>query len=182
MMAGGAHTTIGTDVIDGRAYAADLKDRVAAEVKVLARRGVRPGLATVLVGENYPAEAYERRVRRLAEELGCHYVLRGRPRLCQRGREGSGDLPGSRRRRADHRRLAPAQHRLRRPARRRGGGRSAVAGRHDAARRAGLGLSLLDFQPHAGLPWQQDRWVCLLCAPGVGPWVRFATFSSPRSP
>lgn len=61
------------DIIDGRAYAADLKDRVAAEVKVLARRGVRPGLATVLAGENIPADAYERRVRRLAEDLGCHY-------------------------------------------------------------------------------------------------------------
>jgi methylenetetrahydrofolate dehydrogenase (NADP+)/methenyltetrahydrofolate cyclohydrolase len=69
-----ANTTIGTDIIDGRLYAADLKDRVAAEVKVLARRGVRPGLATVLAGDNYPAEAYERRVRRLAQDLGCHYV------------------------------------------------------------------------------------------------------------
>lgn len=61
------------EVIDGRAYAADLKDRVEADVKVLARRGVRPGLATVLVGANYPAAAYERRVRRLAGDLGCHY-------------------------------------------------------------------------------------------------------------
>jgi methylenetetrahydrofolate dehydrogenase (NADP+) / methenyltetrahydrofolate cyclohydrolase len=62
------------DVIDGRAYAADLKDRVEAEIKVLARRGVRPGLATVLVGQNHAAEAYERRVRRLADDLGCHYL------------------------------------------------------------------------------------------------------------
>jgi methylenetetrahydrofolate dehydrogenase (NADP+)/methenyltetrahydrofolate cyclohydrolase len=61
------------DVIDGRAYAADMKDRVAAEVKVLARRGVRPGLATVLATNDLAAEAYERRVRRLAEELGCRY-------------------------------------------------------------------------------------------------------------
>jgi methylenetetrahydrofolate dehydrogenase (NADP+)/methenyltetrahydrofolate cyclohydrolase len=63
----------GADVIDGKAYAADMKDRVAAEVKVLARRGVRPGLATLLVGDNVPAAAYERRVRRLADELDCHY-------------------------------------------------------------------------------------------------------------
>jgi methylenetetrahydrofolate dehydrogenase (NADP+)/methenyltetrahydrofolate cyclohydrolase len=62
------------DVIDGRSYAADMKDRVAEEVKSLARRGVKPGLATVLVGDNFPAEAYERRVRRLAEELDCRYL------------------------------------------------------------------------------------------------------------
>ena len=33
-----------------------------------------PGLATVLVGEDYAAQAYERRVRRLAEEMGCRYT------------------------------------------------------------------------------------------------------------
>lgn len=38
-----------------------MKDRVAAEVKVPARRGLHPGLATVLVGDDVPAEAYERR-------------------------------------------------------------------------------------------------------------------------
>ena len=69
----------GVDIIDGRAYAADMKDRVAAEVKVLARRGVRPGLATVLVGNSVPAEAYERRVRRLAEDLDCHYLCERMP-------------------------------------------------------------------------------------------------------
>jgi methylenetetrahydrofolate dehydrogenase (NADP+)/methenyltetrahydrofolate cyclohydrolase len=61
-------------VIDGRAYAADLKTRVARDVEVLERQGLRPGLATLLVGKDFPAMAYERRVRRLAEELGCHYV------------------------------------------------------------------------------------------------------------
>jgi len=65
---------VSADVIDGRSYAVDMKDRVEAEVKVLARRGVRPGLATVLAGDDVPAEAYERRVRRLAEDLGCHYL------------------------------------------------------------------------------------------------------------
>lgn len=61
-------------VIDGNALAKELKGRVTAEVEELRSRGVHPGLATVLVGGNYEAEAYERRLRRLADELGCRYV------------------------------------------------------------------------------------------------------------
>lgn len=60
--------------IDGRTYAAELKRRVADEVAELDGQGVQPGLATVLVGDNYAARAYERRVRRIAGELGCSYV------------------------------------------------------------------------------------------------------------
>ncbi|MDN5859933.1 MAG: bifunctional 5,10-methylene-tetrahydrofolate dehydrogenase/5,10-methylene-tetrahydrofolate cyclohydrolase [Pseudonocardia sp.] len=67
------------DVIDGRAYAADLRARLAAEVHDLAAEGVRPGLATVIAGDSYPAHAYERRVRRLAEDLGCHYACEALP-------------------------------------------------------------------------------------------------------
>jgi methylenetetrahydrofolate dehydrogenase (NADP+) / methenyltetrahydrofolate cyclohydrolase len=38
------------------------------------RAGAPPGPATILVGDDYAAQAYERRLRRLAEELGCRYV------------------------------------------------------------------------------------------------------------
>ncbi len=65
--------------IDGRRYAADLSDRLAEEVAELAAEGVRPGLATLLVGNSYPAQAYERRVRRLADRVGCHYVCEALP-------------------------------------------------------------------------------------------------------
>jgi methylenetetrahydrofolate dehydrogenase (NADP+)/methenyltetrahydrofolate cyclohydrolase len=61
-------------VIDGNALAGELHARLADEVRDLRSAGVRPGLATVLVGEDYPAQAYERRVRRLADELDCLYV------------------------------------------------------------------------------------------------------------
>jgi len=61
-------------VIDGNALADELHARLAEEVADLRTLGVRPGLATLLVGEDYPAQAYERRVRRLAAELDCHYV------------------------------------------------------------------------------------------------------------
>ena len=61
-------------LIDGDALAAELRAGVAADAAELEASGVTPGLATVLVGEDYAAEAYERRVQRLAEELGCRYV------------------------------------------------------------------------------------------------------------
>jgi methylenetetrahydrofolate dehydrogenase (NADP+)/methenyltetrahydrofolate cyclohydrolase len=61
-------------VIDGEALAAELREEVEREFAELTGRGIRPGLATVLVGDDYAAQAYERRVRRLAEELGCHYA------------------------------------------------------------------------------------------------------------
>lgn len=67
------------EVIDGRAYAADLGATLAAEVDQLAAAGVRPGVATLVVGESYPAHAYERRVRRLAAEIGCHYTCEALP-------------------------------------------------------------------------------------------------------
>jgi methylenetetrahydrofolate dehydrogenase (NADP+)/methenyltetrahydrofolate cyclohydrolase len=60
--------------IDGEALAAELRLEVEASVADLAGEGVLPGLATLLVGDDYASAAYERRVRRLAEELGCRYA------------------------------------------------------------------------------------------------------------
>lgn len=61
-------------VIDGTACAAELGEELTAEVKALAGRGLRPGLATLIAGSDYAAMAYERRVRRLADSLGCYYI------------------------------------------------------------------------------------------------------------
>ncbi len=66
-------------VIDGETLAAELRERVEADFRTLVDSGVRPGLATVLVGEDYAAQAYERRVRRLAEGLVCHYTAETLP-------------------------------------------------------------------------------------------------------
>lgn len=65
---------MGAYVIDGNEFAAELKDQLASEVAKMAGNDVRPGLATLLAGATYAAEAYERRVRRLADELGYHYT------------------------------------------------------------------------------------------------------------
>jgi methylenetetrahydrofolate dehydrogenase (NADP+)/methenyltetrahydrofolate cyclohydrolase len=61
-------------VIDGTRLAAELQEKASLELAALARDGIRPGLATVLTGNDYAAAAYERRLRRNAEELGCRYV------------------------------------------------------------------------------------------------------------
>lgn len=60
-------------IIDGRECARALKQTVAHEVKQLADDGVQCGLATVLVGDNYSAAAYERRLRRVSNELDVPY-------------------------------------------------------------------------------------------------------------
>ena len=60
-------------VIDGRAVAKALIEEVRDELEVLAAAGVHCGLATVQVGTDYAAAAYERRLRRVAGELGIDY-------------------------------------------------------------------------------------------------------------
>lgn len=66
-------------VIDGTALAEELREQVSGELQQVKEAGVRPGLATVLVGADYAAQAYERHVRRLAEGLECGYVCEHLP-------------------------------------------------------------------------------------------------------
>ncbi|MDD4163332.1 MAG: tetrahydrofolate dehydrogenase/cyclohydrolase catalytic domain-containing protein, partial [Methanothrix sp.] len=47
-------------IIDGKALAADVEVETAERVKKLAERGIVPGLATVLVGENPASQMYIR--------------------------------------------------------------------------------------------------------------------------
>ena len=66
-------------IIDGKAYAAKLRERVAAEsARLKAEHGIVPGLATVLVGNDPASEAYIRSKGKTAEALGfksLHYTL-----------------------------------------------------------------------------------------------------------
>lgn len=61
------------EVIDGQAYAKVLKDEVQLVITQVLEAGVSCGLATVMVGSDYAALAYERRLRRLAGQLGVDY-------------------------------------------------------------------------------------------------------------
>ena len=62
-------------VIDGKAVAREVRERVRSEVAALEREhGARPGLATVLVGEDPASAIYVRRKREACEEVGIESV------------------------------------------------------------------------------------------------------------
>jgi len=62
-------------VIDGKASAARLKDKIAAEAaRLKSAHGLVPGLATVLVGNDPASEVYVRNKGKTAEELGFKSV------------------------------------------------------------------------------------------------------------
>jgi methylenetetrahydrofolate dehydrogenase (NADP+) / methenyltetrahydrofolate cyclohydrolase len=65
---------MGATVIDGNALAEELSERVHRELEQLKISGSVPGLATILVGDDPAAAAYERHVKRLSERLGCDYA------------------------------------------------------------------------------------------------------------
>ncbi|MEU4377253.1 bifunctional 5,10-methylenetetrahydrofolate dehydrogenase/5,10-methenyltetrahydrofolate cyclohydrolase [Pseudonocardia alni] len=60
-------------VIDGRACARALKASLTADVSRLTGQGLRLGLATIMVGDDYSSGAYERRLRKLAEQVEVPY-------------------------------------------------------------------------------------------------------------
>src|ERR1035438_8977955 len=66
-------------VLDGVAIAAEIKQEVAEEVRALAARGIRPGLAAVLVGNGSASEIYVRNKVRICGEVGIYSDLITRP-------------------------------------------------------------------------------------------------------
>jgi methylenetetrahydrofolate dehydrogenase (NADP+)/methenyltetrahydrofolate cyclohydrolase len=61
------------EIIDGRKIADTLKGEVAGEVGQLSTEGISCGLATVMVSHDFVSSAYQRRVARVAAELGVPY-------------------------------------------------------------------------------------------------------------
>ena len=59
-------------IIDGKKIAADLRDRIAAEVRTLVESGLRPGLAVVLVGENPASLSYVTAKERDCAKVGVY--------------------------------------------------------------------------------------------------------------
>jgi len=63
------------EIIDGKAVAGEITDRIASEVARLGALGMRaPGLAVILVGENAASQVYVGAKGRKAKELGFHSV------------------------------------------------------------------------------------------------------------
>ncbi len=65
--------------IDGAAIAAKVLEETRARAVALAERGIRPGLAVVLVGDDMASRAYVRSKDRRAAELGFHSVKKELP-------------------------------------------------------------------------------------------------------
>jgi methylenetetrahydrofolate dehydrogenase (NADP+)/methenyltetrahydrofolate cyclohydrolase len=62
-------------VIDGKASAAKLREKIAAfTAELKAKHGIQPGLATVLVGSDPASEVYVRNKRKTAEAIGFNSV------------------------------------------------------------------------------------------------------------
>jgi methylenetetrahydrofolate dehydrogenase (NADP+)/methenyltetrahydrofolate cyclohydrolase len=61
-------------VIDGKAIALAIRSEVAKQVAALVARGVRPGLAVVLVGNDPASAVYVRNKGKACEEAGMHSV------------------------------------------------------------------------------------------------------------
>lgn len=61
-----------TVLLDGKAIAARIKSEVSEKTRELSSRGIRPGLAAVLVGENPASRVYVGSKVKACEELGLH--------------------------------------------------------------------------------------------------------------
>lgn len=59
-------------ILDGKAVAAQIRGEVAQRVKALADRGVTPGLAAVLVGDDEPSKIYVGGKQKASAEVGIH--------------------------------------------------------------------------------------------------------------
>ncbi|MCX6897597.1 MAG: bifunctional 5,10-methylene-tetrahydrofolate dehydrogenase/5,10-methylene-tetrahydrofolate cyclohydrolase [Verrucomicrobia bacterium] len=67
------------ELIDGRLIAAQIHDETRAEVARLRERGITPGLAVVLVGEDPASKVYVANKEKMARELGFYSVLKQMP-------------------------------------------------------------------------------------------------------
>ncbi|MDN5793920.1 MAG: hypothetical protein L0H22_12775, partial [Brevibacterium aurantiacum] len=66
-------------ILDGKACAKEIKDELRTAVANLAERGIVPGLATVLVGEDPGSKWYVAGKHRDCAEVGIHSIRRDLP-------------------------------------------------------------------------------------------------------
>lgn len=67
-----ASLPITAKLIDGKAFAADLRSRIAAQVQAMKAQGITPGLAVVLVGEDPASQVYVRSKGRMTRDVGMN--------------------------------------------------------------------------------------------------------------
>jgi len=69
-------------IIDGKQMAAEIRAELSVEIAALAKRGIVPGLAVVLVGENPASEVYVRMKKKACGELGIASFSHELPVTC----------------------------------------------------------------------------------------------------
>ena len=57
-------------IIDGKAHAAALRKKIAADTAKLLKKGIKPGLAVVIVGDDPASQVYVRSKGKMADEVG----------------------------------------------------------------------------------------------------------------
>ena len=62
-------------IIDGKALSEQLRKEVAVRATALKAKGVTPGLAVILVGDNQASQVYVRNKVKACEDVGFHSVL-----------------------------------------------------------------------------------------------------------
>ena len=70
----------GGKIIDGKIAAAQVLLEVTARAKTLLEKGIKPGLAVVLVGENPASQVYVKAKGKAAKEAGFHSVQHDLPK------------------------------------------------------------------------------------------------------
>ncbi|AVK60277.1 bifunctional methylenetetrahydrofolate dehydrogenase/methenyltetrahydrofolate cyclohydrolase [Lactobacillus sp. CBA3605] len=68
-----------TTIIDGKQVAKQVNQATQAEVSKLVERGVQPGIAVIIVGEDPASQIYVRNKNRKATKLGMHSIVRQLP-------------------------------------------------------------------------------------------------------
>ncbi len=61
------------EIIDGKAIAEQVREEIKAEVAKLAARGVKPGVATILVGDDGGASFYRGQIEKNTGTVGFNY-------------------------------------------------------------------------------------------------------------
>ena len=62
-------------LLDGNALSKKLRAEIAARGAIVTAKGVRPGLAVIVVGENPASQVYVRNKVKACEDVGFHSVL-----------------------------------------------------------------------------------------------------------
>jgi methylenetetrahydrofolate dehydrogenase (NADP+) / methenyltetrahydrofolate cyclohydrolase len=61
-------------IIDGNKIGEEIKQEIIKEVEALKAKGIVPGIATLLVGDNYGAKMYRGQVEKNCAEVGFNYI------------------------------------------------------------------------------------------------------------